>query len=73
MVTKYTLYLPSFGAITIQIMQIIDQLEIEFEEDRALKIAHAIEKAYEYRIYQNQPDSLKVFSQNIEQNKLQKN
>ena len=55
----HSLNLPSFGAITIQIMQIIDQLEIEFEEDRALKIAHAIEKAYEYRIYQNQPDSLK--------------
>ena len=55
----HSLYLPSYGAITIQILQILDNLNIQTEEELAIKISSASEKAFEYRYYQNNEDSLK--------------
>ena len=55
----HSLYLPSYGAITIQILQIIDNLKIQTEKELALKISTASNRAFEYRYHQNNPDSLK--------------
>ena len=55
----HSLYLPSYGAITIQILQILDNLNIQTENELAIKISSASERAYKYRYYQNNPDSLK--------------
>tara|TARA_Y100000385_G_scaffold30206_2_gene28436 strand:+ start:3588 stop:5186 length:1599 start_codon:yes stop_codon:yes gene_type:complete len=55
----YALNLPSYGAITIQILQILDHLKIgNNEEDWAEKIGKATELAYMYREHQNDRDSL---------------
>tara|TARA_X000000368_G_scaffold77916_1_gene58204 strand:- start:477 stop:2078 length:1602 start_codon:yes stop_codon:yes gene_type:complete len=54
-----TLNLPSYGSITIQMIQIMDQLKIESERDWNLKISSAIEEAYRYRPYQKDIDSIK--------------
>ena len=55
----HSLYLPSYGAITIQILQILDNLKIQTEKELALKISTASKRAFEYRYHQNNPDSLK--------------
>ena len=55
----HSLYLPSYGAITIQILQILDNLKIESEKEWAIKISNASKRAFEYRYHQNNPDSLK--------------
>jgi gamma-glutamyltranspeptidase/glutathione hydrolase len=55
----HSLYLPSYGAITIQILQILDNLKIESEKEWAIKISTASKRAFEYRYHQNNPDSLK--------------
>ena len=60
-----TLNLPSYGSITIQMIQIMDQLKIESEVDWTFKISSAIEKAYKYRPFQKNLDSVKsILSQN---------
>lgn len=55
----HSLYLPSYGAINIQILQIMDHLDIESEVDWALKVGLASESAYMNRPYQRNKDSLK--------------
>ena len=55
----HSLYLPSYGAITIQILQILDNLNIQNENELAIKISSASERAFEYRYYQNNEDSLR--------------
>ena len=55
----HSLYLPSYGAITIQILHILDNLKIQTEKELALKISTASNLAFEYRYHQNNPDSLK--------------
>jgi gamma-glutamyltranspeptidase/glutathione hydrolase len=54
-----TLNLPSYGSITIQMIQIMDQLKIESERDWNLKVSRAVEEAYRYRPYQKDVDSVK--------------
>jgi len=54
----YTLNLPSYGSITIQMIQIFDQLEIKDERDWTLKVSKAVEESYRYRFFQNNIDSL---------------
>ena len=54
-----TLNLPSYGSITIQMIQIMDQLKIESERDWNLKISSAVEEAYRYRPFQKDTDSVK--------------
>ncbi len=57
--TVKALNLPSYGAITIQILQILDQLTpAETEEDWALNLGRTTELAYTYRKYQQNKDSL---------------
>ena len=58
--TIYSPFLPSYGAITIQILQILDHLSVsDSEEEWALKLGKATEIAYSYRRYQKNEDSLK--------------
>lgn len=58
--TIYSPFLPSYGAITIQILQILDHLSAsKSEEDWALKLGKATEIAYSYRRFQKNEDSLK--------------
>ena len=55
----YALNLPSYGAITIQILQILDHLKpANSEEDWAMKIGDATKLAYTYRKHQKNRDSL---------------
>jgi gamma-glutamyltranspeptidase/glutathione hydrolase len=55
----FALNLPSFGAITIQILQILDHLSPpDSEEDWAVNIGEATELAYTYRKSQVNRDSL---------------
>lgn len=55
----HSLYLPSFGAITIQILQILDHLEgIQSEEQWAYEVGEATKIAYSYRQKQTDQDSL---------------
>ena len=61
----HTLNLPSYGSITIQMIQIFDKLKIESEVDWTFKISSAIEEAYKYRPFQKNLDSIKsILSQN---------
>ena len=56
----YSLFLPSFGAITIQILQILDNLPSpKTEEEWALNMGSATKLAYKSRNYQINEDSLK--------------
>ena len=56
----YSLFLPSFGAITIQILQILDNLPSpKTEEQWALNMGSATKLAYKSRNYQINEDSLK--------------
>ena len=56
----YSLFLPSFGAITIQILQILDNLPSpKTEEEWALNLGSATNLAYKSRNYQINEDSLK--------------
>ena len=56
----HSLYLPSFGAITIQILQILDNLsQTNTEEEWAINIGKATEIAYQHRDSQTNEDSLK--------------
>jgi gamma-glutamyltranspeptidase/glutathione hydrolase len=55
----HTLNLPSYGSITIQMMQIFDKLEIVDEKDFTIKVSSAVEESYKYRPYQKNSDSLK--------------
>ena len=55
----HTLNLPSYGLITIQMIQIFDKLKIESEVDWTFKISSAIEEAYKYRPFQKNIDSIK--------------
>ena len=73
----HTLNLPSYGSITIQMIQIFDQLKIENERDWTLKISSAVEESYKYRFFQNNQDSVnsilsinraKQIANNIENN-----
>ncbi len=55
----YALNLPSYGAITIQILQILDHLKAaESEEIWAMNVGDATELAYTYRKHQKNRDSL---------------
>jgi len=57
----HSLYLPSFGAITIQILQILDNLpSANNEEEWAINIGKATEIAYQHRKHQSNEDSLKL-------------
>ena len=74
----HSLYLPSFGAITIQILQILDNLSsAKTEEEWAINIGNATEMAYNNRKYQTNEDSLKSIlsyaQAKILANKIQKN
>ena len=73
----HTLNLPSYGSITIQMIQIFDQLNINNERDWTLKISNAVEESYKYRFFQNNRDSVssilsinraKQIANNIENN-----
>ena len=65
----HTLNLPSYGSITIQMLQIFDNLEINDEKDWSIKISSAIEESYKYRPYQKNVDSLKsILSLNTARN-----
>ena len=73
----HTLNLPSYGSITIQMIQIFDQLNINNERDWTLKISSAVEESYKYRFFQNNRDSVssilsiiraKQIANNIENN-----
>lgn len=56
----YSLYLPSFGAITIQILQILDQLDNPNDEKEwAFQHGKATEIAYTYRKKQTDTSDLK--------------
>jgi len=56
----YSLFLPSFGAITIQILQILDNLPSpKTEEEWALNMGSATKLAYKSRNYQINEDSLR--------------
>ena len=57
----YGLYLPSFGAITIQILQILDALTLDVASDSCWvsQVGKSIAVAYAYRQYQKDEDSLK--------------
>ena len=58
--TVKALNLPSYGAITIQILQILDQLPpARTEEDWAIDLGEVTKLAYTYRKYQKNRDSLK--------------
>lgn len=50
----YGLYLPSFGAITIQMLQILDALTLDVASDSrwASQVGKSIATAYAYRQYQ---------------------
>tara|TARA_B000000609_G_C24180452_1_gene357735 strand:+ start:830 stop:2437 length:1608 start_codon:yes stop_codon:yes gene_type:complete len=54
----HTLNLPSYGSISIQMLQIFDYLDIKNENDWTIKISSAIEEAYNYRPYQKNKDSV---------------
>ena len=58
----YSLFLPSYGAITIQILQIIDALDFNenSEKEWAYYLGKTTDLAYKYRKKQNNPDSLKM-------------
>ena len=57
----HSLYLPSFGAITVQILQILDHLpSFNSEEDWAFSNGKATEIAYEFRKKQENLDSLNL-------------
>ena len=58
--TVKALNLPSYGAITIQILQILDQLSpAQTEEDWAIDLGEVTKLAYTYRKHQKNRDSLK--------------
>ena len=76
----HTLNLPSYGSITIQMIQIFDQLKINNERDWTLKISSAVEESYKYRFFQNNLDSVnsilsltraKQIANNIENNQTE--
>ena len=79
--TVKALNLPSYGAITIQILQILDQLsQAQTEEDWAIDLGEVTELAYTYRKHQKNRDSLKQilsyenaskWAAQIEQNQLE--
>tara|TARA_B100000900_G_scaffold114693_1_gene96169 strand:- start:10160 stop:11767 length:1608 start_codon:yes stop_codon:yes gene_type:complete len=50
--------IPSYGQITIQMIQVFDHLSINSELDWVLKVSSAIEEVYKYRQYQNNLDSV---------------
>ena len=55
----FALNLPSFGAITIQILQIMDHITVEkSEEDWARQIGEVTKLAYSYRKHQQDRDSI---------------
>ena len=55
----YSPFLPSYGAITIQILQILDHLSpSNNEEEWAQQLGEATEIAYSYREFQKNEDSL---------------
>ncbi|MAD12032.1 MAG: hypothetical protein CMC04_04855 [Flavobacteriaceae bacterium] len=59
--TINSLYLPSYGAITIQILQILDNLPpAKSEEEWAINMGKATEIAYGSRKYQTNKDSLRI-------------
>lgn len=78
--TVKALNLPSYGAITIQILQILDQLpKAQTEEDWVIDLGEVTKLAYTYRKHQKNRDSLKQilsyqkalkWAKQIEQNQL---
>ena len=76
----FSLNLPSFGAITIQILQIMDNLNFPVSENEwALKFDKVTSLAYKYRDFQDNLDSLskilsydeaKIWAKKIENNQI---
>ena len=76
----FSLNLPSFGAITIQILQIIDNLNLSNSENEwALQFDKVTSLAYKYRDFQDDLDSLskilsydeaKIWAKKIENNQI---
>ncbi len=57
--TIHSLYLPSYGAITIQILQLLDHFKnLNSEEDWEITVGEVTEFAYSYRQHQQNRDSL---------------
>ncbi|MEE3034255.1 MAG: gamma-glutamyltransferase [Bacteroidota bacterium] len=58
----YSLFLPSYGAITIQILQIFDALNFDekSEKEWVYHVGKTIDLAYRYRKKQNNSDSLEM-------------
>ncbi len=55
----HTLNLPSYGSITINMIQTFDNLSINDEKDWTIKVSSAVEESYRYRPYQNNIDSVR--------------
>ena len=55
----HTLNLPSYGSITINMIQTFDKLSINDEKDWTIKVSSAVEESYRYRPYQNNIDSVR--------------
>ena len=55
----HTLNLPSYGSITINMIQTFDNLSINDEKDWTIKVSSAVEESYRYRPYQNNIDSIR--------------
>ena len=55
----HTLNLPSYGSITINMIQIFDNLSINDEKDWNIKVSSAVEESYRYRPYQSNIDSVR--------------
>ena len=78
----YSLFLPSYGAITIQILQILDHISpFNSEEEWATTLGKVTDFAYSYRQYQKDNDSLtniisydkaKEWAYQLQEEKLQK-
>ncbi|MAG75104.1 MAG: hypothetical protein CL962_06080 [Euryarchaeota archaeon] len=55
----HTLNLPSYGSITINMIQTFDNLSINDEKDWTIKVSSAVEESYRYRPYQSNIDSVR--------------
>ena len=55
----HTLNLPSYGSITINMIQTFDKLSINDEKDWTIKVSSAVEESYRYRPYQSNIDSVR--------------
>ena len=55
----HTLNLPSYGSITINMIQTFDNLSINDEKDWTIKVSSSVEESYRYRPYQSNIDSVR--------------